>query len=51
MKDFIIPEFAPGDDRDMGTPARSGAPVATTAGPEAAPSRAVMPCCAGCARG
>ena len=30
MKDFIIPEFAPGDDRDMGTPARSGAPVALT---------------------
>ncbi|MFV0299279.1 MAG: formate dehydrogenase subunit alpha [Paracoccus sp. (in: a-proteobacteria)] len=27
MKDFIIPEFAPGDDRDMGTPARAGAPV------------------------
>ncbi|WP_299844770.1 formate dehydrogenase subunit alpha [uncultured Paracoccus sp.] len=27
MKDFIIPQFAPGDDRDMGTPARTGAPV------------------------
>ncbi|MBU3030142.1 formate dehydrogenase subunit alpha [Paracoccus marinaquae] len=27
MKDFIIPQFAPGDDRDMGTPARLGAPV------------------------
>ena len=31
MKDFIIPQFPPGsdpqDERDMGTPARSGAPV------------------------
>jgi formate dehydrogenase major subunit len=27
MKDFIIPQFAPGDDRDFGTPARTGAPV------------------------
>ncbi len=27
MKDFIIPQFPPGDDRDLGTPARSGAPV------------------------
>ncbi|MBM3605590.1 MAG: formate dehydrogenase subunit alpha [Alphaproteobacteria bacterium] len=30
MKDFIIPQFAPGDDRDMGTPARNGAPVSLT---------------------
>ena len=34
MKDFIIPQFAPGaepfDDRDMGTPARHGAPVSLT---------------------
>ncbi|RJE85340.1 formate dehydrogenase subunit alpha [Paracoccus onubensis] len=30
MKDFIIPAFPPGDDRDMGTPARSGAPVSLT---------------------
>ena len=28
MKDFIIPVYAPGDERDMGTPARQGAPVA-----------------------
>jgi formate dehydrogenase major subunit len=27
MKDFIIPQFPPGDDRDLGTPARAGAPV------------------------
>ncbi|MCU4651716.1 formate dehydrogenase subunit alpha [Roseibacterium sp. SDUM158016] len=27
MKDFVIPAFPPGDDRDMGTPARTGAPV------------------------
>jgi formate dehydrogenase major subunit len=30
MKDFVIPQFAPGDDRDMGTPARHGAPVTLT---------------------
>ncbi|MFN3274929.1 MAG: formate dehydrogenase subunit alpha [Paracoccus sp. (in: a-proteobacteria)] len=34
MKDFIIPAFAPGeditDDRDLGTPARHGAPVSLT---------------------
>ena len=34
MKDFIIPDFPPGfdrfDERDMGTPARAGAPVALT---------------------
>ncbi|MDB6179862.1 formate dehydrogenase subunit alpha [Paracoccus fistulariae] len=27
MKDFIIPEFPPGDDRDMGTKIGQGAPV------------------------
>ncbi len=27
MKDFVIPQFPPGDDRDLGTPAASGAPV------------------------
>ncbi|MFC3169715.1 formate dehydrogenase subunit alpha [Paracoccus fontiphilus] len=27
MRDFIIPQYPPGDDRDMGTPARSGLPV------------------------
>ncbi|WP_304619163.1 formate dehydrogenase subunit alpha [Paracoccus sediminilitoris] len=30
MKDFIIPQFAPGDERDMGTPARHGPPVTLT---------------------
>ncbi|MDN5569100.1 MAG: 2Fe-2S iron-sulfur cluster-binding protein, partial [Paracoccus sp. (in: a-proteobacteria)] len=30
MKDFVIPQFAPGDERDMGTPARHGAPVSLT---------------------
>ncbi|WP_378944606.1 formate dehydrogenase subunit alpha [Paracoccus sp. R86501] len=30
MKDFIIPQFAPGDERDLGTPARQGAPVSLT---------------------
>ena len=30
MKDFIIPAFAPGDERDMGTPARQGPPVTLT---------------------
>ena len=30
MKDFIIPEFRPGVDSDMGTPARTGAPVSLT---------------------
>ncbi|MDB6177961.1 formate dehydrogenase subunit alpha [Paracoccus sp. Z330] len=30
MKDFIIPQFPPGDDRDMGTPAKTGAPVTLT---------------------
>ena len=27
MRDFIIPQFPPGDDRDMGTPAKVGLPV------------------------
>ncbi|WP_374300756.1 formate dehydrogenase subunit alpha [Paracoccus sp. (in: a-proteobacteria)] len=27
MRDFIIPQYPPGDDRDMGTPVRSGLPV------------------------
>jgi formate dehydrogenase major subunit len=30
MKDFVIPAYLPGDDRDMGTPARAGAPVTLT---------------------
>jgi formate dehydrogenase major subunit len=30
MKDFVIPPYPPGDDRDMGTPAREGAPVTLT---------------------
>ncbi|MDG4648012.1 formate dehydrogenase subunit alpha [Roseibacterium sp. SDUM158017] len=30
MKDFIIPAYPPGDDRDMGTPVRAGAPVRLT---------------------
>ncbi|WP_347139860.1 formate dehydrogenase subunit alpha [Paracoccus sp. SSK6] len=30
MRDFIIPQFPPGDDRDMGTPAKAGLPVTLT---------------------
>ena len=30
MKDFIIPQFPPGDDRDMGTKIGSGVPVSLT---------------------
>ncbi|WCR09477.1 formate dehydrogenase subunit alpha [Paracoccus stylophorae] len=30
MKDFILPQFPPDDERDLGTPARSGRPVSLT---------------------
>ncbi|MDO5529902.1 MAG: formate dehydrogenase subunit alpha [Paracoccus sp. (in: a-proteobacteria)] len=30
MKDFIIPDHPPGDERDLGTPARHGPPVTLT---------------------
>ena len=30
MRDFIIPQYPPGDDRDMGTPAKVGLPVTLT---------------------